>query len=335
MANYPVAEITTNAPLTFCKGDSVTLSVGSSTNYTYKWLIGGTPVTGGNGNKYVAKLSGNYSVEVTNNSGSCKTTSSQIVVNAQNTPVKPVIQSDNYQTGKCMSDNPVVLKVSQPVAGYNYQWYRNGSPISSATSSGFQGTVPAGDYSVEADLGGCKIQSDKFTVAYLDAPAKPEIYAEGSTVWYLACSNDSASQYKWYYNGTIIQGANKYMYVANHNLGQYSVSIANSKGCFTISDAITIPTGVTGIRDVDPFAGLKIYPNPTPGLFTIEMDNQIFGELLINIITQEGKKIIKIKFEKTTLHFSSQIDLSGQPKGMYLINLLIDKYLANRKLIVE
>jgi 2',3'-cyclic-nucleotide 2'-phosphodiesterase (5'-nucleotidase family) len=65
------------------------------------------------------------------------------------------------------------------------------------------------------------------------------------------------------------------------------------------------------------------------------MDNQIFGELLINILDQAGKKILSIKFEKTTEHFSSQIDLSGQPKGMYLINLLIDKYLANRKVIVE
>jgi hypothetical protein len=234
-----------------------------------------------------------------------------------------------------MSDNAVVLNVTQPVAGYNYQWSRNGSPISNATSSNFQGPVSAGDYSVEANLSGCKIQSDVFKIAYLEAPAKPDVYAEGPAVWYLACSNDSASQYKWYYNGTIIQGADKYIYVANKNLGKYAVSIANTKGCFTASDLITIPTGATGIKDIDPFAGLKIYPNPTPGLFTIEMDNQIFGEINIKIISQEGKEILKIKFEKTTLHFSSQIDLSGQPKGMYLINLLIDKYIANRKVIVK
>ncbi|MCX6327188.1 MAG: sulfatase-like hydrolase/transferase, partial [Bacteroidia bacterium] len=93
--------------------------------------------------------------------------------------------------------------------------------------------------------------------------------------------------------------------------------------------------GVTGIEDADTIASLNIFPNPTQGLFTIEMDNQMFGDLLINILTREGKNILRIKFEKTTVHFSSQIDLSGQPKGMYLINLLIDKYLANRKLIVE
>ena len=35
------------------------------------------------------------------------------------------------------------------------------------------------------------------------------------------------------------------------------------------------------------------------------------------------------------VYFSCQIDLSGQPKGLYLINLLMDKYLANRKIVVE
>jgi hypothetical protein len=65
------------------------------------------------------------------------------------------------------------------------------------------------------------------------------------------------------------------------------------------------------------------------------MDNNIFGELIIDIFTQNGSKVINIKFEKTTEHFQTQIDLSGQPKGMYLINLAIDKFKAVRKVVVE
>ena len=66
-----------------------------------------------------------------------------------------------------------------------------------------------------------------------------------------------------------------------------------------------------------------------------EMDNNIFGELFIDNITPNGSKALNIKFEKTTAHFSSQIDLSGQSKGMYLINLAIDKFKATRKILVE
>jgi len=65
------------------------------------------------------------------------------------------------------------------------------------------------------------------------------------------------------------------------------------------------------------------------------MNNNIFGELAIDIFTQNGSKALNIKFEKTTAHFSSQIDLSGQSKGMYLINLSLDKYRAVRKVVVE
>ena len=42
-----------------------------------------------------------------------------------------------------------------------------------------------------------------------------------------------------------------------------------------------------------------------------------------------------VKFEKTTEHFSSQIDLSGQSSGMYIINMAIEKWAATRKILVE
>jgi hypothetical protein len=90
-----------------------------------------------------------------------------------------------------------------------------------------------GDYTVEANNNGCKAESSPKTIYYENAPEKPLVYAQGPTVWYLACSNDSASQYKWYYNGTLLEGAEKYIYVANKNLGQYYVTISKSKGCFT------------------------------------------------------------------------------------------------------
>jgi len=86
---------------------------------------------------------------------------------------------------------------------------------------------------------------------------------------------------------------------------------------------------------VDPWENLKIYPNPTPGLFTLEMDNHLMGELIIDIFGESGSKIINIKFHKETAHFKTQIDLSEQPPAAYLIGLMLDKYRTNRTLIVE
>jgi len=168
-----------------------------------------------------------------------------------------------------------------------------------------------------------------------EALDKPEIIAYGPNVWYMTCNITSASLYRWYWNNKLISDANTYFYMANQKTGTYRVEISDKGNCYIPSDEIEIPKGVTGIEDTDPFKGVKIYPNPTPGIFTIEMDNNIYGDLIIDIFSQKGSKVLNIKFEKTTEHFSSQIDLSGQPNGMYLINLAIDKFKAVRKVLVE
>ncbi len=329
-----ITAVDRSGAIQFCQGGNVTLSIPAAAEETYKWSNETGFIANATSSSYTATSSGSYQLQISNISGcSVKTTAVNVVVKPM--PYKPVIESQNYQPGKCMGEDPIRLIVSQEVSGYSYQWLRNGIPLSNAASSSLDGFLEQGDYMLEADLNGCKAQSDMFSISFPDAPEKPMLYAQGPTVWYLACSNDSASKYRWYCNDKLIEGADKYFYAANRKMGKYKVSIANTKGCFTMSDVVSIPTGTTGIEDINPFAGLKIYPNPTPGMFTIEMDNQIYGELKIGILDQLGKEILNIKFEKTTEHFSSQIDLSGQPKGIYLINMFLERYLANRKVIVE
>ncbi|TAL65055.1 MAG: PKD domain-containing protein, partial [Bacteroidetes bacterium] len=326
--------VSLSGPATFCSGGSIIMSIPSTAGYFYNWRNESGLISGANTNSYNANTSGKYQLDISNSSG-CIVTTSVVNVVVKPVPLKPLIISENYQPGKCLGETPVKLKVSDIVSGYNYQWYMNRVPITNGSASLIEGFITQGDYAVEAEIDGCKVLSDSLKVYFENAPEKPLIYATGPTVWYLSCSNDSAMQYKWYYNGNLIQGADKYLYVANQKLGKYNVSISNTKGCFTVSDTLKIPLGGTGIADIDPFAGVKIYPNPTPGLFTIEMDNPIFGELKIDIFNQGGKEILNIKFEKTTEHFSSQINLKGQAKGVYIISLQINGQISNKKIIIE
>jgi FG-GAP-like repeat/PKD domain/Secretion system C-terminal sorting domain len=334
---YPIAAITANAPLLFCNGDSVILSVGTNPQYSYRWMLNNTGITNAIANNYTAKMSGNYSVEVTNTKGSCKTTSSQVAVTKLAMPATPVIVTQNYQEGKCPGENQIVLSVDQPVIEYSYQWKRNGTPISNATGGSHIDILSAGDYSVTANLSGCRTESAVKTITYENAPPKPLIYIHGPNVWYLACSISSAEEYKyrWYYNGILIPEADKYIYVANQNLGNYYVTIENTKGCYSSSDVVKIPTGDISTEETDPFAGLKIYPNPSPGQFVVEMDNQAYGEIVISVLAQGGRQVLSKKFDKTTEHFLNQLDLSGQAKGIYIINFKTDKFLVTRKLVVE
>jgi hypothetical protein len=248
-------------------------------------------------------------------------------------PDKPLIETENYTLDGCMELDPVVLSVETIQNGVDYQWTRNGTAIAGAGSDSYEGYLDEGDYTVEATSSGCTTESDVLTIRYAEMPEKPSIIAQGPELWYLACSNDSATAYKWYRNDVEITGATDYVYVAGSQLGKYEVAISVNSSCFSISDPIVIPLG-TGIEE-SPFSNLKIYPNPTPGLFTLEMDNPLMGELIIDIFGEIGNRIINIKFTKETSHFETKIDLSSQPSGTYIIQFILDKHKANELLIVE
>ncbi len=319
----------------FCEGDSLILSADEHAGLTYQWCNENGEILNATSNQYVTYSSGDFYLDITNSSN-CTNTSNTTNVTVSEMPLKPVIITTGYNIDDCPQEKIIFLSVDQATSLYNYQWKRNGVSIDGETESTIEDYLKEGDYSVIADNNGCANESD-ITGIYWDPelPEKPGIIATGPNVWYLACTNDKAQQYEWYYNSEIITGANDYLYVANQTLGTYFVKIAEENGCFVASDAVTIPLTATGIDDVNPFAGLKIYPNPTPGMFTIEIDNQLYGELFIFIYTQEAKEIFNIKFYKNIQHFKTQVDLSGQGSGLYVILLSLDNYKTERKLIIE
>ncbi len=336
VAEYPNASIYLSPGFSnvFCTGDSTILIVPYNEKYNYQWKYNGVNIFGAAESSLNVKgPGGEYSIEAKNPVADCISGSS-IEVSVHPSPFKPVIESFNYEEGNCPGENMIRLSASQTIPEYQYQWYKDGLPLPNETMSNLE-LNEQGNYKLEANLSGCKSESDIFIISFPGAPEKPFIYVFGPNVWYLVCSDTTASKYKWYCNGNLIEGADEYYYVANRVMGNYQVSIANYLGCYVRSEIVTIPTGTTGIEYVDPFAGLMIYPNPTKGLFTIEMDNMVFGELMVKIITDQGKEIQIFKSEKTTAYFSCQVDLTTKAKGMYIVYLMIEKYFTTRKLVVE
>lgn len=312
----------------FCKGGKATLSVPLNSNYTYSWKKG-TDYLQLNTNSIDAAESGEYYAEVSLTG--CKVATAPRRIEVVEKPAKPDIDKGSYFVDKCLNENPLILSVENMVSGYSYQWYKNETPISNSSSIE---VMESGNYYLEAVVDICPSERALAEIKLKNPLAKPDIFVKGPAVWIVSTTAD-AKYYNWYYNGSIVQRDNKNVYVAGQKMGTYRVSISNDNDCFVFSNTIGVPSGITGIEDTDPFEGVKIYPNPTSGLFTIDMDNNIFGELFINIFSQTGSKVLSIKFDKTTEHFSSEIDLSGQSKGMYLINLSLDKFRAVRKVLVE
>jgi len=65
------------------------------------------------------------------------------------------------------------------------------------------------------------------------------------------------------------------------------------------------------------------------------MDNEILGDLIISIISQSGREILKVKYNKSTTHFSTHTDLSGQTRGVYFIKISLGEHSVTNQIIVE
>jgi len=337
--------ISLGGPAAFCQGGSVTLSVPPTTGYTYKWKDEYGEITGAETNSFTATTSGSYRLAVSNASG-CRAETPSINVAVKTSPAKPGIIATNYTAGACPGLTPIRLSVSNPASGYRYIWIRDGELQYSDTLTYIE-FYGKGIYKVKAELGDCPAESDPVTITVPDAPDKPKVYVKGPVVWYMAAETKTADRYQWYRNGELITGATKYIYVANKTLGTYKVAAGNQNNCYTMSDEKTIPTAKSEMTefyipqeyivsdDTDPFENLRIYPNPTPGLIRIELESELSGDLLIKIYNQDGKELYNFMFEKSSVSFSTELNLMGLEKGFYLISLELNGILTTRKVILE
>ena len=77
---------------------------------------------------------------------------------------------------------------------------------------------------------------------------------------------------------------------------------------------------------------IKLYPNPTPGKFTIDIDGVTANEIEVAIYRIDGSRI----FQKTYLPTEQlNIDLSNKVSGMYLIQIITDDQQVVKKLILD
>lgn len=244
----PSNVVTVSGPLTICEGNSVTLTAALGSGYTYQWYNSTGVIIGATSNSYTATSSESYYVVITDGS-SCATTTATIVV-----MVNPLPNAGITLAGPrifCIGGS-VVLNA---VTGFNYQWYRNGTAISGAVSSGYTATL-SGGYRVRVTdpSTGCTAMTGADTTIVvvgtpLITPLTPVKFCWGGSS--LLSTNlsylGSALGYQWYFNSALIPGATSPTYLAAVS-GSYSCSITVPSSC----SASTLSVAVTEVPLPDP-----------------------------------------------------------------------------------
>lgn len=92
------------------------------------------------------------------------------------------------------------------------------------------------------------------------------------------------------------------------------------------------PTNTVAINDLDLSKSLTVYPNPSNGNFQILFDNNLtHSDLLVNVINTLGEIVYSTyKNEGTVL----QIDISSVSSGTYILNLISDKEIISKNILI-
>ncbi|MBW8052088.1 MAG: hypothetical protein FVQ77_17440, partial [Cytophagales bacterium] len=99
----------------------------------------------------------------------------------------------------------------------------------------------------------------------------------GTVTWSVSTSGSSPFTYQWYKNGSPITGATDSSYTTptltlSDSGSAYYCYVTNCSGSNATSNiaALTVVT-TTGIKNIDFINNINIFPNPTPGKFTLEV----------------------------------------------------------------
>ena len=281
--------------------------------------------------------------------------------NTTSTTVNPVTTNDYYVTvtgaNTCQTiDTLTVSVLAAPVValgsdqalcasqslsldagagmGYSYMW-NNGDTTQTISADSTGIGVATGNYSVVVtDTNTC----NGYDTIALTFMAEPVVTIMGPDTVKLSwnASFDAGSGFSTYLwsngwtNQTVLFGANTLTAGADTS---FNVVVSNANGCYGYDTVTFFVLDDVGFGDNNLDMNLGIYPNPTKGQFTMEIDG-FTGELDMNIVDLSGKVIAEKQLDVTS-NFAEKFDVSNLAKGVYYIKLISKDGVKVEKLIIQ
>jgi photosystem II stability/assembly factor-like uncharacterized protein len=259
-------------------GDAVFAVTATGTEpLSYQWRRNGQPVPGANAsvlrlNQVVDADNGaQFSVSVSNAAGSVTSQSAQLSVlpagSAALAAPSIVTQPANVTA---RSGQTVTFAVGvNGTSPFNFQWRKNGNPISGANAAVFTlaaaAAGDAGSYTVVVSNGAGSVTSSTAVLDMLADPPPPQPVAPSITTqpsnvvalsgtgasFAVAATGNGPLSYQWARNGVDLQGAIGPILtlpmVQGSNAGSYTVRVSNSAGSVTSNAATLIVPGAPAI----------------------------------------------------------------------------------------
>jgi len=229
---------------------------------SYQWQKNGSPISGATSSSYITPATTNsdngaqFTVAVSNTAGSVTSNAATLTVNAA--PVAPAITTQPSSQTVTAGQTASFSVAATGTAPLTYQWRKNATAISGATSSSY--ITPATtnsdngtQFTVAVSNTAGSVTSSAATLTVNAAPVAPAITTQpssqtvtaGQTASFsVAATGTAPLSYQWQKNGAAIGGATSSSYTtptttSSDNGAQFTVAIGNTVGSMT-SNAATL-----------------------------------------------------------------------------------------------
>lgn len=110
----------------------------------------------------------------------------------------------------------------------------------------------------------------------------------------------------------------------------------NFDGGCTVSttQAITVTT-CTGLPESKLAAKLVVYPNPTRSDINIALPLSKGTAIILRLFNAKGQKVYEQQYPKLSGEFRQIVSLKNKPKGVYLLQLILDDGVVTKRVVVQ
>jgi hypothetical protein len=169
------------------------------------------------------------------------------------------------------------------------------------------------------DVDFCVSKNDSFMIVFSDKAYISYHKNDGSWTNKKVLSNQTSGGW-----GNYISPDNKFLFYT------YGTTETNAHIYWLrIDNLIDFPLSVESRKSIQ---DIYVYPNPAKDYLTISFGNINYKTAFIKITDMSGKLISSDIFQNLS---SVMVDMSGNPKGIYILNLSVDGVKLNKKICIE
>lgn len=319
-----------------CGPGPITLTAAGGSVGNYRWytmLSGGAPIAGATEPTFITPtlpLTTTYYVSVIK--GAFESDRVPVEATINEIPNPPTIKA---AISYCQNATPSPLTAT----GSNLKWYTSATDGFSFISPPEPNTTTIGTtkYYVSQTINGCESSRAMISVTVIANPTPTFVPFANNTV----CSSvtnfalTGGQPTGGIYGGTGV--SNGVFNAAAAGPGSHTITYTiTENGCMGTATQTIFVSTCTGVKEVSALTkALIIYPNPTRNNLTISLPLPNATDIQVRLSDMKGSIIIEKSYQKKSGNFVSSFDLSKEAKGVYNLQIITEKEVINKQIVVQ